>query len=228
VCGAPFFDKWFEPMPDISSRSEFCNRLGLNPRHKILLYLGSSANIARDESWLVEAIKDVFERSDRPAMREWQILVRPHPANAGIYQRLSRSGIRVWPERGALPERRQQFLDLRTSLRHADAAVGINTSGMIDAVLAGAPTLSVRLPQYADTQSKAPHFRHLDEAGSLYITDSVEGLTATLGELSEGRDPLAEQREAFVKAFARPNGLERAAGDIVAEAAIDLAMRRMR
>jgi hypothetical protein len=42
----------------------------------------------------------------------------------------------------------------------------------------------------------------------------------------EGNDPKAEDRRRFAKRFARPRGLSRPAGDIIAESVIELARKR--
>ncbi len=223
VAGAPFFDKWFDPAEDTVSREAFCRTLGLDPEKKILLYLGSSRNIAKDESWFVEEVAGLLASASHPDLAGFQILVRPHPANAAIYKRLIEAGICVFPQDGALPETRQDFADMRNTFLHASAALGINTSGMIDAVLADLPTFSVRLEQYAQTQADSKHFRYLEDGDALYLTDSLEGFAQTLARTARGEDPKAGSRQAFAKRFARPRGLDRSAGDVIAEAVLKMA-----
>jgi len=58
--GSPFFDKWFDKVDGTSSREADCRRLGLDPEKKILLYLGSSKNIAKDESWFIEEVVEAL------------------------------------------------------------------------------------------------------------------------------------------------------------------------
>jgi hypothetical protein len=226
ISGAPFFDKWFTPQGDLETREAFCARLGLDPARKILLYLGSSRNIAIDESWFTEAIRDRLAASSDPALKGFQIVVRPHPANAEPYKRLVSDTVKVWPENGELPETKRAFTDMQTTFRHADAAVGINTSGMIDSVLADVPTFSVKIERYADTQGGSKHFRYLTSGDALYMMDDLDQFVATLGEVAKGSDPKAENRRAFARRFARPRGLERTAGDVIAEGALGMAKVR--
>ena len=226
LAGASFFDKWFEPPADLPGREAFCRQLGLDPARPILLYLGSSRRIAPNEVWFVQKLLRFLSASKNPRLRGCQLLVRPHPANAKIYQELSGDGVCVFPRDGELPETREGFAQMRASFHHAAAAIGINTSGMVDAVLAGLPTFSVRIPRYAQTQAEAVHFRYLEQDGALYLSDDLTGFCETLIRLFGGEDPKAEGRQAFARNFARPQGLERAAGDIIAEDVLRLAKGR--
>ena len=226
VAGSPFFDKWFDPPADLPSREAFCRQLGLDPARRILLYLGSSRRIAADEVWFVQKLRRFIGASRNEELRGCQLLVRPHPANAKIYEGLSGEGVCVFPRNGELPETREGFGQMRASFHHAEAAIGINTSGMVDAVLAGLPTFSVRLPRYAQTQADAVHFRYLEQDDALYLSDDLTGFCETLIRVFGGDDPKAEGRQAFARKFARPRGLERAAGDIIAEGVLAMAARR--
>ncbi len=227
VAGSPFFDKWFDRPDELPSREAFCKTVGLDPRRKILLYLGSSRNIAADETWFVEEMAAALAAAGADLSRA-QILVRPHPANAKIYKRLEGSGVTVWPPEGALPETRQDFADMRCTFHHADAAIGINTTGMVDAVVAGLPTFTVRIPRYGDTQSDSKHFRYLVEGDALYVMDDLLTLQSALAKVWDGRDAKIASRLAFAKLFARPCGLDRSAGDVVAEGVLALAKRQAR
>lgn len=226
IAGAPFFDKWFDDDPGLADRAAFCRRVGLDPDRKILLYLGSSANIARDETWFIEAVAARLAKSPDPLVAGAQILVRPHPANARIYERLEEKGVCVWPRDGALPETREQFALMRETFRHADAALGINTSGMVDAVLANLPVFTIRIARYADTQSNSRHFRQMTAARALYLQEDVTEFCKDLSAVFAGVDPLAPRRRLFAEAFARPCGAWRAAGDVIAEAILRQARDR--
>ncbi len=226
LAGSPFFDKWFAPTKDLPDRGAFCRGLGLDPERTILLYLGSSRRIAEDETWFVEKLRRFLGASKNERLRGCQLLVRPHPANARIYQKLSGEGVCVFPKDGELPETREGFAHMRASFHHASAAIGINTSGMIDAVLAGLPTFSVRLPRYAQTQAGAVHFRYLEEDDALYLSNDVTGFCENLIRLLGGEDPKAEGRLAFARKFARPRGLDRPAGDVIAEGVLAMAARK--
>jgi hypothetical protein len=228
VAGSSFFDKWFSHSTLPLTREQFCTHVGFDPTKPILLYLGSSRNIAKDESWFVRDLLAGLQQQSLLAPKKVQLLLRPHPANVDIYEslRAEQSGARVWPEAGALPETPQAFADMRNSFEHADAVIGINTSGMIDAVLADLPTFSIRLPAYRQTQADSLHFQYLERAGVLYISDSLATFFEEFGAVLHGRDPQAGNRRKFAELFARPRGLERAAGDVIAEEIISMALPR--
>ena len=225
IAGAPFFDKWFDAKTEVPSREAFCREVGLDPDRRILLYLGSSRRIAPNEVWFVEKLRRFLRASKNEQLRGCQMLVRPHPAHAKIYDELTGDDVRVFPKGGELPETREGFAHMRASFLHADAAIGINTSGMIDAVLADRPTLAVRIPRYAHTQTDAKHFRHLEADDALYVSDDLTGFCENLIRLFGGEDPKAENRRAFAQRFARPRGLERSAGDVIAEGVLKMARR---
>ena len=226
IAGSPFFDKWFDTAADIPTREAFCRQLGLDPDRRILLYLGSSRRIAPDEGWFVEKLLRFLRASKNEQLRGCQLLIRPHPANPKPYRNIAGEGVCVFPKEGELPETREGFAQMRASFTHAAAAVGINTSGMVDAVLAGLPTFSVLIPRYAHTQSEAVHFRYLQADDALYLSDDLTGFCETLMRLFGGEDPQAENRKAFARKFARPRGLDRPAGDVIAESVLAMARRR--
>ena len=226
IAGAPFFDKWFDARAPIPSREAFCREVGLDPARRILLYLGSSHRIAANEVWFVEKLRRFLRASKNEQLRGCQMLVRPHPAHAKIYEELKGEDLQVFPKNGELPETEEGFAHMRASFLHADAVIGINTSGMIDAVLADRPTFSVRLPRYAQTQAEAKHFRYLEDDGALYLSDDLTGFCENLIRLFGGEDPKAENRRAFAVKFARPRGLDRSAGDVIAEGVLKMATDR--
>jgi hypothetical protein len=215
VTGSPFFDKWLDADRFGVEREVFCGRVGLDPRQPFLLYLGSSANIARDETWLVRELANRLRQ--RPVMPPINILVRPHPANARIYEQLDEGTARVWPKHGALPESEESLRDFYNSLHHCAAAIGINTTGMIDAVIVGKPCLTLMTDHYRATQLQATHFRYLLEADVLEIADSVDACLDRLAALLSGADSRAEARQRFVREFARPRGIDKPAGAVAAQ-----------
>jgi hypothetical protein len=116
---------------------------------------------------------------------------------------------------------------MRNSFHHADVAVNINTSGMIDAVLADLPTFAVRIGKYNYTQSGSKHFQYLEKGEAIYLR-SEKDIAEGIGEVLNGSDPKAEQRRAFAQMFARPQGLERPAGDVIAKSVLKMAAEHRR
>src|SRR5690606_23026274 len=81
MCGSPFFDRWFSERPRFEDRASLCRRMGIDPDNDYIVYLGSSKNIASDETWVVEAIHRRIRGSSDERLRRTGIVIRPHPAN---------------------------------------------------------------------------------------------------------------------------------------------------
>lgn len=226
VTGSPFFDKWFDRgLGAGGDRESHLSRIGLEAGAPLVLYLGSSANIARDESWLVRALDAAMRNHPDQRVRRAGLLVRPHPANAGIYQDLALPHVRVWPRAGLLPSDHDSIRDFAASLQCADLAVGINTTGMIDAVIRDVPTAALRVREYASTQVQAQHFQHLWQSGALEDAPTAESVADILSHLLDGLDRQRSQRREFVRQFVRPLGPGVSAGGAAAQAIAHAAAR---
>lgn len=227
ISGSPFFDKWFQTQGSPTQRELFMRKIGLNPDRPYLLYLGSSKNIAKDESWIVQKVVEACRVHPNPTLQSLQFLIRPHPANADIYGRFALSGIVVWPKAGSLPDTAESKADFDASLRHCVATLGVNTTGMIDAVVADKPCLTLLAAEYRHTQLDAAHFKYMLEDEVLVVSHSVEECVARIAEIMEGVDDKRPQRQAFVRKFLRPYGTDRPAGQVAAELIERLAVERV-
>lgn len=242
IIGSSFFDGWFTPL-EISrpkaaaavskeggsltgftsfspscSRKDFSRKTGLSENKPYLLWLGSSKNIAPDETWLVQEVKRALENSPDKKMREMQILVRPHPRYVKQYEALGRQGIAVFPRQAGhqmfTEDERQLFYD---TIYYSVAAVNINTSGIIDAILAGKPAIAILDEKYRQSQEETKHFRYLADYKAIAFVRSPEKCAEEIKKIMEGNDEHAEERAAFIKDFIRPRGLEISAGEAAAE-----------
>jgi hypothetical protein len=217
--GSTFFDKWFQSDHLRLARIDFCKRADLDSTQPFFLYLGSSANIAVDETWLVEDIWRAMRSHPDSTVASSQLLVRPHPANAKNYSRLEcLNGLVVWPKIGALPESDEAQSDFVNSVQHAVAAIGINTSGMIDNIILGRPCIALVVDRYSKTQNEAVHFGHLYNSGAMNIAKESADCVEKMANLLAGIDISSSKREGFVKTFVRPYGIQYAAGDLGATA----------
>jgi hypothetical protein len=222
LTGAPFFDKWFDRNEHVMERPEFLRSAGLPDDAPFVLYLGSSRNIAKDESWLVA---ELLERLGHSAtLGTANVMVRPHPANAKPFMELAQSNPRVvvWPPAGQLPESGGMQADFRNSVQHAAAIIGVNTTAMIDALILGRPCIALVTEQYEKTQTRAQHFRHLLDSEALHVARTTGDAVAQLEAVAAGRDDRAEARQAFLAEFVRPQGMEINAGELVAAAVAEL------
>ncbi len=224
ITGAPLFDKWFQAEHLGIERKAFCRRVGLPPERPFVAYLGSSVNIARDETWLVRELARCLRTHQNPDIRRMNILIRPHPANARVYQQFKETQVCVWPKEGALPDSEESKRDFYNTLRYCVATVGINTTGMIDAVIADKPCVTIMTEYYRATQSQAVHFQHLLDADVLEIAKTAEECADVIEMLWKGADVKQKARRQFVLDFVRPHGLHRPTGEIAARAIELLAM----
>jgi hypothetical protein len=226
VTGAQQFDEWFARRPS-GTRKDFLERVGLDPAEGYVLYLCSSPDItrpARGERAFVEGWIEAVRGSGHELLRRIGILVRPHPNHAATNQwkkgaDLGRFGNAVvWPPGGARPVGEEASAGFFDSLFHSEAVVGINTTSMIEAAIVGKSVLTIRAPQFA--QESTLHFHHLlaENGGFLHVAESPEEHAAQLARVLEHDLEGAEQRRAFVEAFVRPHGLDRAATPILADA----------
>jgi hypothetical protein len=230
VTGSPFFDKWFSFERRISSRTATCRRIGLSPDAPYLLYLGSSANIARDESWLVLAVVRALREAPDPKLRRLQVVFKPHPGgslrNVRALPRLDKAGILVWPRERGRPDTADEVHGFRDMMHHAAIVVGVNTTGMVDAILCDRPCLALTVKRYRSTQTDTTHFRRMLESNAFLVGRSVRNATTLISRTLAGDDPTAVARRRFAAIYARPRGVGAEAGEAAA-IAIELACSRL-
>lgn len=220
VTGAQCYDHWFERQP-ATSRAHFCRRAGLPGSERYVAYLSSSKFIApREADFVARWIQSLRDSGD-PRLNQTTIVVRPHPGNPqdwSVVDRLNDPRVAVWPRDGEAvhgEEARSNYFD---TFYHAAAAVGVNTSAMVEAGIAGCVCHTIRLPEFAGTQDGTLHFAHLLRGGYVRAAQSLEEhhrqLSATL------RDPQAAQEslDRFLGDFIRPLGLDQAATPRLVEA----------
>lgn len=211
IIGAPFFDKWFTPTLErgiFKTAQSAISRLvwGFTPPY--ILYLGSSDNIAPDERWLIKEIKEAV---DLP------VIFRPHPANFKIYQDFNMSDVTISPKNGEMPKTHKALQDLYNMFQNASLIVGVNTSAMIDALVAGFPVVALERSEFKKTQSLAQHYQYLREADAVEVSKNTEDFKEIFTRLSSGVDSKKFQREQFIKNFIRPTGLKKSAGESAAD-----------
>lgn len=222
LTGAPLFDRWDAARLGGRTREEFCRRVGLDPSRPFVCYLGSTAGIAQDESWVVRELAGALREHELPEVRETSLLMRPHPLHTAAYLGLEDERVRVWPKGGGLPDSREALRDFYDTLRFSVAAIGINTTGMLDAVIVDRPCIAILAERYAKTQAEAVHFGHLRKAGVLEEAHgTAECLTIVARLLAGGDGKLAERRR-FVHEFIRPLGRRDPAGAAAATAVEEL------
>lgn len=221
ITGAPTFDFWFENRA-IQGRAEFFDRVGLDPERPMALYVCSSAFIVGDETQFVLALQAALDVH----APDVQLLVRPHPLNAGIWEGTAHNEITLFPRGGDWPDDDAAQLDYLTTMRHSAAVIGINTSAFVEAAIADRPCVTVTDPRFHSRQFGLGHFAHLTEAGYIEAAADVDGAARAIASLANGADPHANARKRFVATFVRPRGLALPVASIVADAIAQTARRR--
>jgi hypothetical protein len=190
-----------------------------------VLFVGSTASISHPEYELlfvrrwIEAIRSSGHR----ALRDLAVLVRPHPYNPGLWADADLSDlgdVAIWPRGGANPvdpENRNDYFD---SMYHSAAVVGINTSAFVEASIVGCSVLTVRPPEFTDTQDGTLHFHYLrpENGGPLMVADGLDEHIEQLASVLDDPAVVRRRVERFVASFVRPRGIDRPCTPIVVEA----------
>jgi hypothetical protein len=102
---------------------------------------------------------------------------------------------------------------------HAEAVVGVNTSGMIESGIVGRPVYTIDAREFASTQEGTLHFQHLKnvEGGLLHLAADLDAHVAQLAQLLTGQGNERQHARGFIQGFIRPHGLDVAATPRVVE-----------
>lgn len=218
IIGAPVFDNWFRHLTPSTTRADFCAAHGLPQNVPYIVYLGSSSNMAEDETWLIRKLRGALDQAEDPAMREVSLVVRPHPGNFKIYANLALPKTWLIPREGVLPNMPEAVSCFYDTLHHAAAAVvGVNTSSVIETVIADKPVVTLLTDEYRKTQIETQHFQQLVETDALAQASTPEEGVLLLKQLIAGHDRWREKRAAFIKKYIRPFGRDRVAGEAAAD-----------
>jgi hypothetical protein len=220
--GGPVFDAWFDIRPALG-RAAFCRQVGLNPDQPFVLYLCSARSIVQDETGYVEELARILR--EHPSTCQVNVLVRPYPWHAGIWQNYAGDLLTIWPRGGNNPDTPEARQDYYHAMHFSAAVIGINTSGFIDAAAVDKPCITVLNEQHSDTQRDIAHFQYLLNADFMEVVANPPEAAQTIAAVLAGRDAKRENRRRFVHDFVRPWGLERPAGRMMA-AAIQAAGQR--
>ena len=215
ITGAFLFDRWFTYLVPSRDRRSFCSEYGIRAEDPYLVYLGSSRNIAENEVWLVKHLRRALDASGDPNLARVQIVIRPHPAHFGIYEELDgEKNIYIIPRHGSLPSTKAALQLFYDTLHYSIGTVGINTSGMIDALIADKPGIAMVTEKYKETQFEALHFKQIFEAKALCFAETNEEFIVNIRDFFGGRDECQQNRREFIKKFIRPRGIDMSAGDL--------------
>ena len=217
ITGSPTFDSLFGNLKPSASREDFCKKYNIRSEDLFILYLGTSKNLTPDERDLIKSLRNALDQSSDQRMQRMQIVMRPHPANSRIYQGFEQNGIILVPKLGETPDGSEALQLFYDSLFYATAAVGVNTSAMIDAIILDKPVIAFLSPQYRETQSQTQHFQQLLRYDVVERAITAEECVKQIQALDDGADTRKEKRLIFVQEFIRPRGREKAVAEIIAD-----------
>lgn len=225
VTGAQCFDQWFDRRPS-RERSAFCARVGLRDDRPFLLWVCSALfRGSPEEATFVQQWVRALRGSGHQALRDVNILIRPHPSRMKEWDGFDPSayaGVALW---GGNPVDTESRADYYDSLFHSDAVVGLNTSAFIEGGIVGRPVYTVLLPEFHENQEGTIHFHYLLNVGGglLNSSRSLDEHAAQLAAQLEGRGADPERSRRFSQAFVRPQGLSRPSTPVFVDAVEKLA-----
>lgn len=222
VTGAARFDDFFERTPS-TTRAEFCAEYGLDPAKPLLLYLGSSQLTGPNEMELIRRWAESIRSAGDPVLRSANILIRPHPALRNSYASVDYSdlgGVGV-----SLSATRKADQELFDSIYHAHAAIGLNTSAMLEAAIVGRPVHTLVIPGFDEGQIGTMHFHYLVEAygGLATIARDFAEHQSQLAAVLQGEPIVSQRSREFAQRFLRPHGIDKRVSPLLA-AEIERAM----
>lgn len=206
ITGSPFFDKWFAFNSSQLKRERFLAAIGIAPKSRYILYLGSSVSVAADE---ILQLRELREALDKNGLNEFWILARPHPSNAEAFHNgpIPPNAL-VWPKETHLPDSQETATDFFQSVYFSEAAIGLNTTAMVDAIVIGKPCITWLRSSSSATQWRAVHFQNLLRSRATYLANSAAECAILIQNLAiKQSDPLVGARLKFVETFLRPNGM---------------------
>lgn len=220
VTGAQLYDEWFARKPTRDYET-FCRTFGFDPSKPMILYCGSSIFIARDEVEFVAEWLAKIRGAEQPALREANILIRPHPMHQAPFDEFDVSAyknVTVHPRTGGMPVVEGTKADFYDALFHTTTVVGINTSALIEAAILGKRSFTVADPRYQKTQEGTFHFQYLINGRILEkapdFATHCQQLADELGRSQEEGSDLTR----FVETFVRPRGLDKPVMPVAVEA----------
>jgi hypothetical protein len=227
--GAHAFDHWFEWQPSTTYQA-FAAKVGIDADTPMILYVGSSTFIAKDEVGYVRDWVAALRTSRHVELRRCSVVVRPHPQHAAQWADVDLGpGVVVFPQGGVAPIADQAKADYYDSLHHCRAVVGLNTSAQIEAAIVRRPVLTFLDERFKTTQEGTLHFAYLtgtDDAGVVTVARSWDEHFDQLAGAIADPDAAKPRLEGFLRAFVRPHGLGEPAAPRAAAAVERMAQAR--
>jgi len=213
VSGIAHFDLYGNGTQFIS-RQEFLEKLGMNPRKKLLTYTTGSRPAIPHENEIVEMLIDLV--NEEAFSRPCQLLVRLHPqAVWEDYAHLQNRGNTVFEVPGkarGFRDRDFSHADLKhliETMKHSDVVINATSTITLDAFTCDTPVVLVvfdgpRPREFYSSVRRFAHYDHLRKVisrGGVRLAGSVPELIAGVNAYLEDPAREREQRLATVRDF---------------------------
>ena len=214
ITGAPPLDRWFDRSHSDEVES-FRRKLGVEDHRRILLWVGSSRNMAPGDSEpkFVQRWLAALRASSCADVRNGFVIIRPHPTNIEPWRDVDFGdrNVVVYPTSYADSILLSES-DVDTfwhSLLVSIGVVGINTTAMIEAAIVRRPVFSVRDAAFEHSQQQTLHFAYLSAAhgGCTVVSDDLTEHVSQIEQLFSGTKPDLAAADEFVRRFVRPLGM---------------------
>ena len=167
--GSLFFEKWLDDFKNPNLDEKLIkDELSLIKNENYILYLGSSKNIAKDETDILNEVLNNIEK----LKYNCKIFIRPHPANNEPFKKVKNKKNIIYLK-NSLPEAKKDIIFLYNLIKYSKGVFGINTSAMLEVMLLGKYCNTVLIDKYSKTQKNARHFKFIASMKSFKIHDCI-------------------------------------------------------
>ncbi len=213
ITGAPHLDAFFAMRAE-KDRSAACAEMGC-PDGPYVVFLCSSRTIWENEVSLVTSVADALLRELGDSAPT--LVVRPHPTNPVPFDDYVHPKVVVYPRGGDQADSRESWQSYYDQLVNATCVFGLNSTAFLEAVVANRPCLTIVNDTFWPAQGRTGHFRHLIKGDFLNECRDASEVASCVRRVLDGVDDKAEGRRGFARWFVRPCGLDRPAGEVVAD-----------
>ncbi|TAD86478.1 MAG: hypothetical protein EAY75_08250 [Bacteroidetes bacterium] len=208
VIGAPQYDVFFMPQYE-ESRTDFCQKNGLDPQLPIVLYALGSPMFIKSE--LATALDVISAMNQAGKLNRYQVLVRPHPhkQNNELVAELAsfHRNVHIQDVGGAgLPsEKRSQsevkIIDWISTIKHADVIVNLSSTILLDGAMFDKTSLNINFDhspegtynQFIKQLRTWPHLKTVSDSGAVLYSNAVSEVLSNIDEVLEAPATRLEQ-----------------------------------
>ncbi len=213
ICGSPFFDKWFSKKYENYNTDRFNNVFNISKDDKYLIYLGSSSNLGRNDS---EVINEILKKLKKGSLKNVILIIKPHLTNQSYLKNFEgMDNIRLWKN-----DYSDNWIDLQAMFKfgliNAVCSIGLNTTAMIDSVINGCQVVSIIFNKNIhEPTNSAIHFKTIMESEIYNFINDFNDFEKEIINISDNKESFNNKRKIFLETFVRPIDLNIEVGEIV-------------